>query len=99
MTQSERSRRALEQNEPIGVTHDPVGAIGLADLASISHDSSEEVCRTSGKGEKRDLTEKSHNIMATLTPVACKLVSYVPFVLVLLDLRYEGKKVQISFPR
>lgn len=38
ITQSESLGRVLEQNEPIGVTHDPVDALGLADLASSSRD-------------------------------------------------------------
>lgn len=35
MYQSDRYGRGLEQNEPIGVTHDPMDAIGLADLRVV----------------------------------------------------------------
>lgn len=35
--------------------------------------------------------------MVTRTPVVYKLVSYVPYVLVLLELRYEGKRLLISY--
>uniref|UniRef100_A0AAY5EP74 DnaJ homolog subfamily C member 3 n=1 Tax=Electrophorus electricus TaxID=8005 RepID=A0AAY5EP74_ELEEL len=35
--------------------------------------------------------------MVTVTPVVHKLISYVPFVFVLLDLRYEGNHILLSF--
>lgn len=35
--------------------------------------------------------------MVTAAPLANKLLSYAPFVLVLLDLRYEGKRVSSVF--
>lgn len=96
MYQSDRHGRSLEQNEPIGVTHDPMDAIGLADLRAV-HDNTDEFSSTGveAKTTGPDFT-KRHNNMVTITPVVYKLVSYVPYVLVLLELRYEGKRLLIS---
>ncbi len=37
--------------------------------------------------------------MVAISPVAHKLLNYVPFLLVLIDLRYEGKRSVLLFKK
>lgn len=94
--------RGLVRRQPIASTHDQVGGVPFCDWDKWSnagqwstHGHCRELGETGSITYRWGIRHKTGLLtcltMVSLDHVAHRILSYIPYVLVLIDLRYEGK--------
>lgn len=99
--------RGLVRRQPIASTHDQVGGVPFCDWDKWSnagqwstHGHCREPAETRSIASRWGIRHKTGPLkrltMVSLDHVAHRILSYIPYVLVLVDLRYEGKEPSAS---